>query len=212
MKNQTEKLVRRYPELAPCREAIDAAVAKIIALFRDGGTLFCCGNGGSAADSDHICGEFLKGFLSKRPLSMVEQERFSELFGEAGRTMAAQLQSGLRSISLLSHPGFVSAFCNDVNPDLIYAQQLYALGRQGDLLLGISTGGGAVNVRYALMAARAKGIGSILLTGNRHGACEAFADLVIAVPESETYKIQELHLPVYHTICMAVEAALFGEE
>ena len=149
----------------------------------------------------------LAGGVSKIPYV---QERVKELFGEDGVLLGERLQRGLRAISLLSHPGFTSAFCNDVDPNLVFAQQLYALGTPGDILLGISTGGGAVNVRYAMMAAKLKKIKTILLTGSKHGACERYADIVIAVPETETYRIQELHLPVYHAICLAVEENMFG--
>lgn len=205
-----ETLLRRYPALAPATPAVREAIETILAAFRRGNTLFCCGNGGSAADADHICGELLKGFLLRRELPAAEQKQFAENFGAEGSELAGKLQRGLRSVSLLSHPGFTSAFCNDVDPYLVYAQQLYALGRKGDVLLGISTGGGAVNVKFAEMTAKMMGIRSILLTGNRHGACEQYADIVIAVPDSETYRIQEFHLPVYHTICAAVEDAMFG--
>ena len=117
---------------------------------------------------------------------------------------------GLPAVSLLSHPGFISAFGNDVDGSLAFAQQLLALGKKGDIFLGISTGGGAENIKYAFMAAKTAGIFTILLTGNKHGICEKYADLVIDVPESETFKIQELHLPVYHAFCLEVEDAIFG--
>ena len=211
MKDFVGELILRYPVLAGNRAAVQAVIDDVIDLYRREGTLFLCGNGGSAADADHICGELLKGFLSKRPLPETEKRAFAEAFGEEGAWEAEKLQRGLRAVSLLSHPALVSAFCNDVDPRLIFAQQLYALGRSGDMLIGISTGGGAVNVRFALMAARAKGVQTVLLTGGKHGVCERYADRVIAVPETETYRIQELHLPIYHTICMAVEAAMFGE-
>ena len=178
--------------------------------FARGGTLFTCGNGGSAADADHICGELLKGFLQLRPLASDMQEAFGNRFGDEGRETAGKLQNGLRAVSLLSHPGFSSAFANDVDPDLVFAQQLWALARPGDLLLAISTGGNASNVRKALMAAAVKGVGTILLTGDRNGCCEKYADCVVAVPEKETYRIQELHLPIYHAFCMALEARFFG--
>ena len=210
--NFIDELLNRYPVLTGNRAEITAVTDALIDLYRREGTLFLCGNGGSAADSDHICGELLKGFLSKRPLTAAERECLATQFGEEGVWLGQHLQRGLRAVSLLSHPGLLSAFCNDVEPSLMFAQQLNALGRSGDILCGISTGGGAENVRCALMVARARGMKSVLLTGNRHGVCEKYADWVIAVPESETYRIQELHLPIYHTICMAVEAAMFGEE
>ncbi len=205
-----EELFQRIPELSCLRETLYQVLEELLALYERDGILYLAGNGGSAADCDHICGELMKGFKSKRPLPDCAKENFVSLFGEAGQDTADKLQSGLRAISLLSHPGLLSAFCNDVDPELIFAQQLWALARPGDLFLGISTGGGSKNVLRALMAARVKGVKSILLTGNRNGICAKFADIVVAVPESETYKIQEYHLPIYHALCLAVEETIFA--
>ena len=210
MDREVDQFLERHPELSVCRESLNNMVETVVQIFRNGGTLFTCGNGGSAADSEHICGEFLKGFLSLRPLNADRRGRFESLFGDEGAKMAAKLQNGLRCISLLSHPAYVSAFANDVDAELVFGQQLWALGREGDALLAISTGGNAENVKRALMVAKVIGMRSILLTGNRHGCCETYADCVVAVPESETYRIQELHLPVYHFLCMAVESRMFG--
>ena len=207
-----EKLVVRRPELACAVPALRLLIAETTAAFRSGGSFFVAGNGGSGADADHICGELLKGFMLKRPLPREKKAKFSELFGAEGADMAGKLQGGLRAVSLLSHPGFCTAFMNDVDADLIYAQQLWALAKKGDVFLGISTGGGSKNVRAALMAAKVLGVKSFLLTGNRHGVCEKYADHVIAVNESETYLIQELHLPLYHAFCTAVEAEMFSKE
>src|SRR5574344_909638 len=207
--NRFKTLFEHYPELRGCEDSIRAFCRELVALFSEGGTLYCCGNGGSAADCDHICGELLKGFMSKRPLPE-EKKRAFEQFGASGHLLASELQCGLRAVSLLSHPGFNSAFANDVNPDLIFAQQILAQSHPGDILLGISTGGGAKNVMYALMTARTIGLKTVLLTGNKHGVCEKYADLTIAVPEKETYRIQELHLPVYHAVCQTVEDTMFG--
>lgn len=207
-----EKLVVRRPELASAIPALRCLIEETTACLRSGGSFFVAGNGGSAADSDHICGELLKGFMLKRPLPRSEQDKFAGLFGAEGATVAAKLQGGLRAISLLSHPGFSSAFANDVDADLVYAQQLWALAKKGDVFLGISTGGGSKNVKAALMAAKVLGVRSFLLTGNKHGVCEKYADEVIAVDASETYLIQELHLPLYHAFCTAVEAEMFPRE
>ena len=206
-----EKLVARYPKSAVAAPALRLLIDETTASLKAGGTFFVAGNGGSAADSDHICGELLKGFMQKRPLAGADKAKFSKLFGEDGAKMADKLQGGLRAVSLLSHPGFASAFANDVDAELIYAQQLWALAKKGDVFLGISTGGGSRNVKAALMAAKVLGVKSFLLTGNKHGVCEKYADHVIAVDESETYLIQELHLPLYHAFCTAVEAAMFPE-
>ena len=210
MNREMEQFLERHPELLVCRESLETMIETITQTFRNDGTLFTCGNGGSAADSEHICGEFLKGFRMLRPLEDSHRERFESMFGKEGAAVGAKLQNGLRCISLLSHPAYLSAFANDVDAELVFGQQLWALGRKGDALLAISTGGNAANVKRALMVARVLGIRSILLTGNRHGSCEAYADCVVAVPESETYRIQELHLPVYHLLCMEVESRFFG--
>ena len=209
MENQKtilETLVRRYPALAPCVPALEGFIGAVTACYRRGGTFFVAGNGGSGADADHICGELLKGFRSRRVLKEEEVRRFEELFGAEGGALARRLQEGLPAVSLLSHPGFTTAFINDVEPLNTFAQQLWALAKPGDLFLAISTGGGAENLRRALMAARVCGVKSALLTGSRHGICEKFADIVVGAPESETYKIQELHLPLYHAFCAAVES------
>ena len=207
-----EKLVIRRPELASAVPALRSLIAETVSTLRSGGSFFVAGNGGSGADSDHICGELLKGFMQKRELSAADKCRFAGLFGAEGEDFAGKLQGGLRAISLLSHPGFCTAFMNDVDADLIYAQQLWALAKKGDVFLGISTGGGSKNVKAALMAAKVMGVKSFLLTGNKHGVCEKYADEVIAVNERETYLIQELHLPLYHAFCAAVEAEMFPQK
>lgn len=210
MSRWIDEALRRYPALEVVRPKFEEMVCRTVELYRNGGTFFVAGNGGSAADADHICGELLKGFKSLRPLPAEELDKWQQLFGEEAREKAAKLQMGLPAVSLLSHPGFISAFGNDVDGSLAFAQQLLALGKKGDIFLGISTGGGAENIKYAFMAAKTAGIFTILLTGNKHGICEKYADLVIDVPESETFKIQELHLPVYHAFCLEVEDAIFG--
>ena len=199
-------LKRRYPALEVCLPALEDLVRSTVSSCRQGGTFFVAGNGGSAADADHICGELIKGFRSRRALSDEEKAAFRELYGDEGAVLASGLQGGLPAVSLLSHPGFNTAWLNDAEPLDHFAQQLWAQGRKNDVFLAISTGGNSVNLRRALMTAKVKGIKSFLLTGNRHGICEKYADVSICVPESETYKIQELHLPVYHAFCAAVES------
>ena len=209
MENQQsilEELVRRHPALDCCVPELTRLIDAAVTCFRRSGTFFVAGNGGSGADADHICGELLKGFRSKRALKEEETRRFEALFGAEGGALARRLQGGLPAVSLLSHPGFTTAFINDVEPLNTFAQQLWALAKPGDVFLAISTGGGAENLRRALMAAQVRGVTGALLTGNRHGICEKFADIVVAAPESETYKIQELHLPLYHAFCAAVES------
>ena len=206
MKKYLDELTARYPVLAETTPAIGKLIEMMIALYRADGTFFVAGNGGSGADADHICGELLKGFRSRRELTADEKAAFSALFGTEGEKIANELQGGLPAVSLLSHPGLNTAWINDAEPLDHFAQQLWAQGRKGDVFLAISTGGGSENLRRALMTAKVKGIKSFLLTGNRHGICEKYADVSICVPEKETYKIQELHLPVYHAFCAAVES------
>lgn len=209
MENQRsvlQGLIDRFPQLEVCIHSLTDMVDSTVLSYRQGGKFIVAGNGGSAADADHICGELLKGFRSKRTLSEAEQLAFKEAFGEDGAAAAAALQGGLPALSLLSHPGLNTAYINDCEPLNLFAQQLWAQGKQGDIFLAISTGGNSEVLRRALMTAKVKGIKSFLLTGNRHGICEKYADVTIAVPESETFKIQELHLPVYHAFCAAVES------
>lgn len=209
MSNYVDELIQRYPVLSSCEQSITDSIEAIAESISNGGTIFVAGNGGSAADAEHICGEFLKGFLLKRSIDIGKKSAF-HAYGEIGDDLAHKLQQGIRAISLLSHPGFASAFSNDVDASMVFAQQLYALGRVNDIFIAISTGGNAENIKKALVTAKVLGIKTILLTGSKHGSCEAFSDVIIAAPESETYKIQELHLPIYHTICMSVEYFFFN--
>ncbi|MBQ9788075.1 MAG: SIS domain-containing protein [Lentisphaeria bacterium] len=210
MNRFVENAVKRYPELEVCKNSIEQTIACLIEVVKNDSTIFIAGNGGSASDADHICGEFLKGFMLKRELTDAQKKSLIP-FGEIGCDLANKLQRGIKAISLLSHPGFNSAFLNDVDGSMSYAQQLFALGRKGDVLIAISTSGNADNLRKAMILARSQGIKTILLTGERHGLCEEFADLVINAPACETYKVQEYHLPIYHAICQAVEDHFFGK-
>jgi D-sedoheptulose 7-phosphate isomerase len=210
MNDFVENAVNRYPALSVCRNEIEKTIELLIEVVKNDSTIFVAGNGGSASDADHICGEFLKGFMLKRELTPDEKNALS-VFGETGCDLANKLQRGIKASSLLSHPGFNSAFLNDVDGSMSFAQQLFALGRKGDVLIAISTSGNADNLKKAMIVAKSRGIATVLLTGARHGACEKFADLVINAPECETYKVQEYHLPIYHAICQAVEDYFFGK-
>ena len=209
MEKYLSDLAARYPALDGTIPPLRTLIGDTVALFRRGGTLFVAGNGGSAADAEHICGELLKGFKSRRKLSEDDKRKFTGTAGEEGKQLADTLQYGLPAISLLSHPALSSAFANDCDPLSVFAQQLWALGRADDMVIGISTGGGAENIRRLFIAARAKRIRTVLLTGAKNGRCREFADLVVAAPDTETYRIQELHLPLYHTLCLAVESHFF---
>lgn len=203
------ELVTRYPVLEPCRNTLHEAEKTLVKCFQNGGKLLLCGNGGSAADAEHITGELLKGFLKKRPLSEEKKTLMRQNCPDADDALLAGLQGGLPAIALSSLTALNTAFSNDVDPALAYAQGVMALGRPGDILLAISTSGNAANVNHAAVTAKALGLTVIALTGEKGGKLRGTADLCICVPEKETYKVQELHLPVYHYLCAAVEAAFF---
>ena len=203
------ELVTAYPALAPQRDAIAEAVRVLVSCFRAGGKLLVCGNGGSAADAEHIVGELGKGFRKRRPLPEDVRSRIQAQLPDGGRELAAALQGGLPAINLAAQTSLYTAFANDVEPDYAYAQQVVAYGRPSDVLLGISTSGNARNVAAAVGVARALGLVTVGLTGQGGGRLARIAHHLIAVPETETYKVQELHLPVYHALCAEVEEALF---
>lgn len=216
MKKETletvQTLIERYPVLSACREAMEQAVKVLVESYAAGGKLLVCGNGGSAADSEHIVGELMKGFLLPRRLGGEMQQRFEKACPEHAAYLMENLQGTLPAISLVNSVGLGTAFANDQAPDLVFAQQILGLGNEGDVLLGISTSGNSKNVLYALDVARAKGLRTIVLTGRKGGriVSENLAETVICVPEDETFKIQELHLPVYHMLCIAAENEFFG--
>ncbi len=178
--------------------------------YESGGKLLIAGNGGSCADSEHIVGELMKGFCNKRPVPEGFARKLMEADEERGKELAAKLQQGLPAIALTGHTALSTAYLNDVDGRLTVAQQLYGYGRTGDVFLGISTSGNAENILYAAAAARAMEIPVIALTGKDGGRLAAAADAAIIVPEQETYRIQELHLPVYHTLCLMLEERFFG--
>ncbi len=209
-----EELVSRFseknPALAPLLPEIDKAVGTIVACYRNGGRVFICGNGGSSADSAHIVGEFLKGFLCKRPLSAEEKAKLSS-HGELGELMAEKLQGSLAAVDLTTQQSIMSAVANDTDPLLIYAQQLWGLGRKGDVLIGISTSGNAKNVLCAGIAARELHMTSIALTGEAGGKMGEKFDIALKVPSAWTPEVQEYHIAVYHLICALAEAEFFSE-
>lgn len=195
-------LIRRYPALAVCRDSIAAAGDALVKAFQSGHRLFVCGNGGSWSDAQHIAGELMKAFTKKRP---VKDAWTSALPPE----MVAKFERGLPVTVLGGQGAFATAFANDVDASLIYAQELQAVGQPGDVFLGISTSGNAKNVGAAAKVAKAKGLTVLGLTGRSGGALAPLCGICIRVPEQETYRVQELHLPVYHELCIKVERALF---
>lgn len=205
-----EGLMERYPVL----ETVRGAVLEVYQVLEDcycrGNKLLIAGNGGSCADAEHIVGELMKGFKRQRELPAELQDRLRAEGGEEGELLAAKLQGSLPAIALNGHPGLSTAFANDVNGDMVYAQQVCGYGVPGDVFLGISTSGNARNVDYAVTAAKAKSMKVVGLTGRDGGKLAKRADVAVIVPEEETYKIQELHLPVYHTLCLLLEERFFA--
>lgn len=198
-----EELFERYPRLEACRGDIYKAFELMSDCYDNGGKLLCCGNGGSAADCDHLVGELMKGFLKKRPFSPEEKERFGD------SEMAENLQKGLPAISLCAHSALMTAFENDAVPALVFAQQVCAYAAKKDLLIAFTTSGNSANVVYALKAAKAAGVGSVAVTGERESESSRLADVCIRLPETETFKVQELTLPVYHCLAAMIEDKYF---
>lgn len=205
-----KNLLKKYPQLIPCENDINLVVEKICGAYQNNNKLLVCGNGGSAADAEHIVGELMKGFMCKRELPENEKQKLIDVGGEDGEKLAHLLQIPLPAISLVTSVSLATAFANDVAPELIFAQQVYGLGNENDILLGISTSGNAENVAYAMIAAKAKGLITIGLTGKDGGKLKDLCDISIIVPENSTPDIQELHLPIYHYICKTVEINLLG--
>lgn len=210
-----QSLLQNHPTLTACQDAIETARDLLIDTYREGGKLLLCGNGGSAADCDHIAGELLKGFLSHRPLSEEDCLALAESLpdGEADPDLyllAGQLQGGLPVISLPAQTAALTAVCNDTDPALIFAQLTWALGQAGDTLVCLSTSGNSRNVVLAAKAAKTRGLRVLALTGEHDSKLSELSDVTVQVPATDTYRVQEYHLPVYHYLCAAVEEAFFG--
>lgn len=202
---ESSQLITRYPQLEPATASVIEAVNVLIGAFSAGGRLLLCGNGGSAADSDHIAGELNKGFLGQRPLSDQDRSRFSA----EDQHIADKLQGALPSINLTAASALLSAYGNDVDWTYALAQQVWAYGTSSDVLLALSTSGNSENVVLAAKTAKAKGVTTIGLTGGRESRLSAIADVTIMAPASDVHHIQELHLPIYHAICIELERHFF---
>ena len=211
MESYLDELLQRHPVLVPCRGHIEKAYGLLVDCYEKGGKLLLCGNGGSAADCEHIVGELMKGYLHARPLPGEVRARLAQADPEMGKALGDTLQGSLPAIDLTAGVSLNSAFGNDVTPVHAYAQAAYGHGKRGDVLLGLSTSGNAANVRAALCVARAMGISTIGMTGQGGGRMAGLCDVLIAVPAGRTFEIQELHLPVYHCLCAMVEAHFWSE-
>lgn len=207
-----DNLIKTYPDLEVCRQDLEETCAILKNSISKKGKLLICGNGGSAGDSEHIVGELMKGFISKRPLPDAMRQRFRDAFPEEGDYLADNLQGAIPAISLVSHSALITAFINDVSAETIYAQQVYGYGQETDSLLAISTSGNSANVVRAVQVAKVLGLATIGLTGQKGGKLLELCDVTIRVPRELTHHIQELHLPVYHALCIALEDEFFGKE
>jgi sedoheptulose 7-phosphate isomerase len=203
------QLIERYPVLASVENEIRTAYQVLERAYTNHKKLLVGGNGGSCADAEHIVGELMKGFVKKREIPKMMQERLLGLDQELGKQLANGLQSSLRAIAITGHAGLSTAFANDVDPEMTYAQQVNGYGDEGDVLLAISTSGNSKNLIYAALTARAKDMPVVLLSGKDGGKLRAIADVSIVVPNQKTYQIQELHLPIYHALCLQLEDKFF---
>ncbi len=205
-----QQLIFSYPGLDVCVSEIEAAFHVLRDCYRRGGKVLTCGNGGSASDAEHIVGELMKGYLLKRPVPQEMRDRLIATTSEDGESLASHLQGGLPAISLVSQTSLLSAIANDTAADMVYAQQVYVYGREGDALIGISTSGNSMNVIRAMQVGRTLGIRTIGLTGRTGGMLKAWCDVCICVPADDTTQIQERHLPIFHVLCAMLEEDFFA--
>lgn len=203
-------LVERYPSLESAKEDIIAAYLLMEECYENGGKLLVAGNGGSAADAEHIVGELMKGFKMPRKPELAFAEKLVAENRELGSVLAENLQGALPAIALDGHPALSTAYMNDCEPLLCFAQQVNGYGKAGDIFLGISTSGNSKNVLFAATTAHAKGMKVIGLTGAKDSKLKDMSDVCIKAPQTETYMIQELHLPIYHCLCLMLEDKFYG--
>lgn len=206
-----DELCIRYPVLSVCKNDIEKAAEALIESFENGGKLLVAGNGGSCADSDHISGELLKSFVKKRRPSVELLDSIRKINPETGDYLSDKLQGSLPVIALTNNTALMTASLNDVDGNVMFAQQVNGYGKEGDVFLGISTSGNSKNIVYPTVVAKAKGLRTVALTGKDGGKLKGIADICIVVPEQETFKIQELHLPVYHALCLEIEEYFWRE-
>lgn len=212
MNAKLAELFERYPALRDIEEDIAKAENMMLDTYYKGGKILACGNGGSCSDANHIVGELMKGFLLKRPMTAETREKFEAALGAEAEDFAKKLQRGIPAIALDAANALFTAYANDVDADYVYAQLVFGYAKETDMLIGISTSGNSKNVVNAMKAAKALGIKTLGLTGARESKLSALADCTIRVPETETFKVQEYHLPVYHYLCAIAEEKIFGAD
>lgn len=211
LQKHIDLLMKRYPVLETCKEEIIGGYELMETCYKNGGKLLIAGNGGSAADSEHIAGELMKRFKTPRSIPEDLKKKLIEVDSIRGENLAKNLERPLMAIPLVAHEALTTAYINDVDGLGVFAQQLYGFGREGDVFLGITTSGNSQNVMSATVVARALGIKVLGLTGENGGELSQVANVCVKVPETETYMVQELHLPVYHCWCLMLEDEFFGK-
>jgi D-sedoheptulose 7-phosphate isomerase len=210
VRNILDQLIIRYSQLRPCTNDIEDAFMILKDCYNAGGKLLICGNGGSAADSEHIVGELMKGFKLKREICSEDVDRIKLMFPEDVEYLSNNLQRALPAISLVSQSAISSAYINDISADMVFAQQVYGYGNKEDVLIGLSTSGNSRNVINAIKVAKVLRMKTISMTGEEGGLMKKLCDVTINVPSKETYLVQEYHLPVYHALCAMIELEYFG--
>ncbi len=209
--NEFELLFTNYPQLLVCKESIKTAYELMSKCYRDGGLIMTCGNGGSAADADHIVGELMKGFKLKRPLTPEQKQLIGVAFPEDETFLTSHLQQAIPAISLVSQSALATAFINDVHPEMAFAQQVWGYGKPGDVLIGLSTSGNSKNVVNACKIAKAIEMKTVGFTGEKASSLSKICDITVQVPAHQVFRIQEYHLPVYHTLCSMLEMEAFDK-
>ena len=211
LEKHIDLLIERYPVLEVCKEDIISGYELLEDCYAKGGKLLIAGNGGSAADAEHIAGELMKRFKTPRPIPNELKEKLVKIDPVRGGDLSKNLERPLMAIPLVAHEALTTAYINDVDGLGVFAQQLYGYGKEGDVFLGISTSGNSKNVMNATVVARALGLKVLGLTGKLGGELNEVSNICVKVPETETYMIQELHLPIYHCWCLMLEDYFFGE-
>lgn len=211
IQKQINVLIERYPQIDNCKKEIEEAYLVLEESYANGNKLLVAGNGGSAADSEHIVGELMKGFENPRNISSEYKEKLTSVNNELGKVLGENLQMALPTIALDGHVALTTAYMNDCEPLLCFAQQVNGYGKEGDVFLGISTSGNSKNILYAAVVAKAKGMKVVALTGAKDSKLSQIADVTIKAPETRTYRIQEYHLPIYHCLCLMLEERFFGD-
>jgi D-sedoheptulose 7-phosphate isomerase len=212
VKNILDVLIQRYPLLEPVKKELEDMYRLMEETYENKGKMLVAGNGGSAADAEHIVGELMKSFKNPRKVNEEMMYTLAKIDSEKGKWIGENLQGALPAIAVVDHVALSTAYLNDVNPLMGMAQQVYGYGNSGDIFLGISTSGNSDNILYAATVAKAKGLKVAALSGGTGGKLKEIADVSVIVPETETYKIQEFHLPIYHALCLMLEERFFGAE